>query len=99
MYCPPVTNFIDALSNYPDFTSKGSAPCAQADPEAFFPERVKGTVPETQTAKKICRTCPYTVQCLEWAIEHDERGIWGGTTERDRRVMKQQRRGKLKVLR
>ncbi len=56
--------------------------CAQVDPEAFFPE--KGG--STREPKRVCRGCPVRVECLEYALEHQERpGIWGGVTERNRR--------------
>ena len=59
--------------------------CAQTDPEAFFPE--KGG--STRDAKKICTTCDVAAQCLEYALQNDERfGIWGGLTERERRKLK-----------
>ncbi len=62
-----------------------SALCAQTDPEAFFPE--KGG--STREAKKVCRTCEVRTECLEYALEHDERfGIWGGLSERERRRLK-----------
>jgi WhiB family redox-sensing transcriptional regulator len=61
--------------------------CAQTDPEAFFPE--KGG--STREAKKVCRSCEVRAECLEYALEHDERfGIWGGLSERERRRMKRQ---------
>ena len=59
--------------------------CAQTDPEAFFPE--KGG--STREAKRICTTCEVRSECLEYALEHDERfGIWGGLSERERRRLK-----------
>ncbi|GLI26075.1 hypothetical protein ARHIZOSPH14_03170 [Agromyces rhizosphaerae] len=59
--------------------------CAQTDPEAFFPE--KGG--STRDAKKICTTCEVRSQCLEYALENDERfGIWGGLSERERRKLR-----------
>ena len=59
--------------------------CAQTDPEAFFPE--KGG--STRDAKKVCRVCEVRAECLEYALEHDERfGIWGGLSERERRRLK-----------
>lgn len=59
--------------------------CAQTDPEAFFPE--KGG--STRDAKKICTTCEVRTQCLEYALENDERfGIWGGLSERERRKLR-----------
>jgi WhiB family redox-sensing transcriptional regulator len=59
--------------------------CSQTDPEAFFPE--KGG--STREAKKICVGCEVRGECLEYALEHDERfGIWGGLSERERRRVK-----------
>lgn len=59
--------------------------CAQTDPEAFFPE--KGG--STREAKKVCTGCEVRQECLEYALEHDERfGIWGGLSERERRKLK-----------
>lgn len=59
--------------------------CAQTDPEAFFPE--KGG--STRDAKKICGSCEVRSQCLEYALENDERfGIWGGLSERERRKLR-----------
>ena len=61
--------------------------CAQTDPEAFFPE--KGG--STREAKRVCRGCEVRAECLEYALEHDERfGIWGGLSERERRRLKRQ---------
>ena len=63
------------------------AVCAQTDPEAFFPE--KGG--STREAKRVCRGCEVRAECLEYALEHDERfGIWGGLSERDRRRLKRE---------
>ena len=59
--------------------------CAETDPEAFFPE--KGG--STRDAKKVCVGCEVRAECLEYALEHDERfGIWGGLSERERRKFK-----------
>ena len=59
--------------------------CAQTDPEAFFPE--KGG--STRDAKKICQSCEVKTQCLEYALQNDERfGIWGGLSERERRKLR-----------
>ncbi|MFT4029384.1 MAG: WhiB family transcriptional regulator [Protaetiibacter sp.] len=62
--------------------------CAQTDPEAFFPE--KGG--STRDAKRICTGCSVRAQCLEYALENDERfGIWGGLSERERRKLRRGR--------
>lgn len=70
-----------------EFTWQDRALCAQTDPEAFFPE--KGG--STREAKRVCRSCEVRSECLEYALQHDERfGIWGGLSERERRRLKRQ---------
>jgi len=62
--------------------------CAQTDPEAFFPE--KGG--STRDAKRICTSCEVKSDCLEYALQNDERfGIWGGLSERERRRLRRAR--------
>jgi WhiB family redox-sensing transcriptional regulator len=62
--------------------------CAQTDPEAFFPE--KGG--STRDAKRICTGCTVRGECLEYALQNDERfGIWGGLSERERRKLRRER--------
>ncbi len=59
--------------------------CAQTDPEAFFPE--KGG--STRDAKRVCSSCEVRSECLEYALQNDERfGIWGGLSERERRRLR-----------
>ena len=83
-FAPVVSLFGDDLEE----TALGwqeRALCAQTDPEAFFPE--KGG--STREAKKVCVGCDVRSECLEYALEHDERfGIWGGLSERERRKLK-----------
>ena len=59
--------------------------CSQTDPEAFFPE--KGG--STRDAKRVCASCEVKAECLEYALQNDERfGIWGGLSERERRRLR-----------
>jgi WhiB family redox-sensing transcriptional regulator len=68
-----------------EFGWQERALCAQTDPEAFFPE--KGG--STREAKRVCLTCDVRSDCLEYALQNDERfGIWGGLSERERRKLK-----------
>ena len=61
--------------------------CPQTDPEIFFPE--KGG--STREAKRVCAKCPVLEECLDYAIESDQRyGIWGGLSERERRIRRAQ---------
>jgi WhiB family redox-sensing transcriptional regulator len=58
--------------------------CGQTDPEAFFPEK-GGNV---RMAKKVCTMCEVKLECLDYALENDERfGVWGGLSERERRKL------------
>lgn len=47
---------------------------------------------EADAARAVCRDCLVKDPCLWWAVEHQEKGIWGGTTEGQRRAMRGQRR-------
>lgn len=63
---------------------KERALCTQTDPEAFFPD--KGG--STREAKRICGDCDVSAECLQTALDNDERfGIWGGLSERERRKL------------
>lgn len=58
------------------------ASCASVDPELWFPENGRNP----KDARKICARCPVAAQCREYALTNNERfGIWGNTSERDRR--------------
>jgi WhiB family redox-sensing transcriptional regulator len=64
-----------------------AALCGQTDPESFFPE--KGG--STRQAKKVCGSCEVRAECLEYALDTDQRfGIWGGMSERERRRLRRQ---------
>ncbi|MER5366529.1 WhiB family transcriptional regulator [Streptomyces sp. NPDC002722] len=66
--------------------------CLSEDPELFFPVGSINSGPatiQTDDAKAVCHRCPVTEQCLAWAVEMGPvEGIWGGTTERERRALR-----------
>jgi len=70
----------------------GTQPCAQTDPDLFFPDnsgeanKVKGTI------RKICSTCEFKSPCLEYALENNPLGVWGGLLESERRSLKKKKR-------
>lgn len=68
------------------------AMCRDTDPDLFFPIGSGDgglTLEQTQEAKAVCRRCPVRQRCLEWALDTDlVEGIWGGTTEQERRAMR-----------
>ena len=73
-----------------DANWREAAVCRDADPELFFPIGTTGpALRQTQEAKRVCRTCPAQTQCLAWALEHGVTdGVWGGTTEDQRRAIR-----------
>ena len=81
---PGVRRNVGAVEDNP-LAWQTDALCAQTDPEAFFPE--KGG--STRDAKRICTSCDVRGECLDYALQNDERfGIWGGLSERERRKLK-----------
>jgi WhiB family transcriptional regulator, redox-sensing transcriptional regulator len=61
--------------------------CTQVGPDPWHLQQGESAMP----AKRICMACPVRRQCLEFALTHDEHGIWGGTTERERRAISHDR--------
>lgn len=64
-----------------------SAACREADPELFFPVTTHGPgAAEVARAKAVCATCRVRRQCLQYALAtRQAHGVWGGTTEDERR--------------
>lgn len=54
-------------------------------------------VEQIDQAKSFCRMCPSLQACLEFAIvTNQEYGVWGGTTEDERRVLRRQWRAQVR---
>ncbi|MEI8050999.1 MAG: WhiB family transcriptional regulator [Actinomycetes bacterium] len=67
------------------------AACTGIDSDIFYPASEDEV--DAQEAKAICAVCPVSTACLEYALASREReGVWGGTTERERRRILRQRR-------
>ncbi|MEU5634903.1 WhiB family transcriptional regulator [Streptomyces rishiriensis] len=72
------------------------AECRTEDPDLFFPIGTSGpALLQTEQAKGVCRRCPVREPCLEWAMETDQTlGVWGGTSETERRALKRRIRAR-----
>jgi WhiB family redox-sensing transcriptional regulator len=60
------------------------------DPALFFPERgdnVAGGNATVWAAVAVCTACPVRLECAACGA-HERHGIWGGTTERERRRLR-----------
>jgi WhiB family transcriptional regulator, redox-sensing transcriptional regulator len=67
---------------------QSKARCTEVDPEIFFPERGGSS----KAARAVCAHCPVRANCLEYALNNKEQfGIWGGTSERERRRLRKER--------
>lgn len=63
--------------------------CRGVDPDVFFPTDIHGVI----EARRICDQCPARAACLDYAVENRlEHGIWGGTSERERKKIIARRR-------
>ncbi|MGW0629458.1 WhiB family transcriptional regulator [Streptomyces sp. NPDC002758] len=71
------------------------AACCDEDPDLFFPIGSTGpSLAQTRRAKAVCRGCPVRDPCLRWALRTGQAaGIWGGTTETERRLFSRQSTG------
>lgn len=60
--------------------------CAGIGGDEFFPEKnLNGG-----RAKRICMNCPVRLPCLQYALDNHEWGIWGGTSDMERRRIRNQ---------
>ena len=57
------------------------AACTGGDPDEWFPTAESRT---DHLAKSVCGVCPVRLDCLRWALTHDEKGVWGGLNDKER---------------
>ena len=63
--------------------------CRNYPAAAFFPSDGVGV----DSARAICATCKVSEHCLEYALTNRiDHGVWGGTSERERRRILKRRR-------
>ena len=74
---------------------RNDALCRGVETELFFPAGELGEEPvrHAEAAKAVCAQCPVREACLEYALATDQPfGVWGGTTEAERRSIRRRRR-------
>jgi WhiB family redox-sensing transcriptional regulator len=84
-----------ALHLVPEFVRAPDRGCAGMSPSVFVPRQPRRYADsDLAAAKAACRRCPYMGECLEYAMELTPPpvGVWGGTTEEERRLMRRARR-------
>lgn len=70
-----------AVSPDEDMSWQNDAACRAADTSTFY----EASAGANRRAKDMCARCPVKEQCLDFAIRHRERGIWGGMTRAERK--------------
>jgi WhiB family redox-sensing transcriptional regulator len=88
-----------ALANA-DYTWRRLAICRDTDPDLFFPVGTTGyALVQIDRAKEVCGECPVQSDCLEYALEtNQDSGIWGGTSEEERRNLRRRMAGRERIL-
>ena len=78
-----------------DWRKQGA--CLSADPDLFFPVSSRGvSATQIDRAKSVCASCPVRARCLDFALSTQQQfGIWGGTTEDERKRMSRRARRQL----
>jgi WhiB family transcriptional regulator, redox-sensing transcriptional regulator len=69
---------------------RDNAACRDTDPDLFFPIGSTGpAIEQIESAKTVCTECGAQNSCLEFALAtNQESGIWGGTSEEERRKLR-----------
>lgn len=82
-----------------DYTWRLQAICRDTDPDLFFPVGTTGyALVQIDRAKQVCGECPVHVDCLDYALEtNQDSGIWGGTSEEERRNLRRRLAGRARA--
>lgn len=79
---PPSLPPVDAFSPQRVPSELVGALCAlEGGPELFFDDS------DAEPARAICRRCPLAAACLDYALQNEEYGVWGGTTPQERQSL------------
>ena len=70
-----------------NFTTEAN--CIGIDVNMFFTEEGSGTFIEENLLKRTCDACPVKSECLDYALNHAVLGWWGGTSEGQRKRLRQ----------
>ena len=78
-------------------------PCREMGTDVFYADQSSGATVkygfrQIATVKKVCDSCPFQKDCLDWGLKHESFGIWGGATEYERSMMRKRLGIKFKSL-
>ncbi len=92
-----VVHELDRITRVDEPPRDGS--CKGHDPRMWYPHasrtdvgnystNYKQSIEDAQTAKRICLGCTKRIECLSYSLYHENHGIWGGKTERERNAIR-----------
>jgi len=75
-----------------DYDWRSEALCRDTDPDLFFPVGTTGAaLLQLEQARAVCHECPVQAECLDFALAtNQDSGVWGGTSEEERRKLRRQ---------
>ena len=81
---------MDRMEKQLEWVAKGQCKINNVDTNLFFPKR--GSTLQVEEAKAVCAKCVVADECLDYAlVNYIKYGIWGGTSERQRRALRRTR--------
>jgi WhiB family redox-sensing transcriptional regulator len=95
-FTQPVEGFVSVATGIALAQDRGDwrveSACKDTDPDLFFPVGTTGpAIEQIEAAKAVCGICPVQSQCLEFALAtNQDSGVWGGTSEDERRRLRRQ---------
>ena len=72
----------EVLSEPPTWRKQSA--CRGLDTNMFFVNAGQ-TVKATKIKKQLCKNCVVRKSCLQYALDNKCKGIWGGTSEHERK--------------
>jgi hypothetical protein len=70
--------FLEDFTDLPKLT--GEEACLNVEPDLFFSEFAL----DIAKAKATCSSCPLIQLCADYAIKHENYGVWGGLSADER---------------
>jgi WhiB family transcriptional regulator, redox-sensing transcriptional regulator len=87
------------VPTHPIMNPDGLTPsCAGTSLDSWFPDEGDRHGWHMDLVKRVCDGCPVKDLCLDWALHHEDHGIWAGTGPTERRVMRRERGISLRTL-
>lgn len=85
---------LDAIMRRPSWQRRGA--CGPY-PKTWWYPNARTTAEQKCQALALCESCPVRAECLEYALEHHEQGMWAGTIAADRRRIRRERAAAARV--